>query len=84
MNACTPENSILTQRIEAATEVLNGRKKKLSGKRKSLNGKRIMTVAELELLRWAEEVTRRRKRKRTDEASTTEYGRNRIRTSMTC
>ena len=53
-------------------EALNGRKKQFSGKRKSLNGKRIMTVAELELLRWAEEVTRRRKRKRTDEAPTIE------------
>ena len=71
MNACTPENSILTQRIEAATEVLNGRKKQLSGKRKSVNGKHIMTGEELLLVRRSEEATRQRKRKRTNEALTT-------------
>ena len=64
-------NSILTQRIEAATEVLNGRKKQLSGKRKSVNGTHIMTGEELLLVRRSEEATRQRKRKRTNEALTT-------------
>ena len=54
-------NAILTEQIDAATKVLNGRKEQTNGKRKSIKGKHIMTRKEFREIREAEAVTGHRK-----------------------
>lgn len=55
-------NSILTQRIEAATIVLSERKERQNGKRKSIQGKNVMTAEEVHSVKHAESVTQERKK----------------------
>jgi len=79
-NQLQAKNAILEQRVEVATKVLSGRKKRLSGKRHSIKGKNIMTGIELDLITKAESATKQRKQKRSDTEPTI---RNIARTSST-
>jgi len=65
-NRLQARNTILEQRVDAATAVLSGRKERASGKRRSIKGKNIITGAELESIREAELATQQRKRKRSN------------------
>jgi len=68
-NRLQAKNAILEQRVEVATKVLSGRKKRLSGKRHSIKGKNIITGIELDLITKAESATKQRKQKRSDTES---------------